>query len=84
MQRFVTTASAILSVPMQVGVRLVQRAGFDIHKSPTVWDDFAKMSGRGSEMLSVLQTHPASSNRKKALEQVIQTLVHYFVAVLHS
>lgn len=59
---------------LQVGLKLAAKAGFDIVKAPAVWDDFAEQSPPGMEALSVLQTHPASHNRKTALLHEIASM----------
>jgi predicted Zn-dependent protease len=59
---------------MQVGLKLTAKAGFDIIKSPAVWDDFASKEIPCNAALSVLSTHPASAKRKQSLLREITSM----------
>lgn len=62
------TCQSIALSHVQVGLRIAYNAAFNVQKAPSVWDDFARKEGPGSEALALLSTHPPSLKRKKALQ----------------
>lgn len=51
----------------EIGLIYMARAGYDPREAPRFWERFAKSTGNGPP--EFLSTHPASGNRKRALEE---------------
>eukprot|EP00892_Ulva_mutabilis_P010091 jgi/Ulvmu1/7454/UM036_0116.1 len=54
-----------------IGLKLMAKAGYDIHSAPAVWDDFAAKAGGPGGATTLLSTHPSNSTRKNTLEQEV-------------
>lgn len=56
---------------MQIGLKLMAQAGYDIHSAPAVWDDFARQAGGPGGAAALLSTHPSNRTRKDVLAQEV-------------
>lgn len=56
---------------MQIGLKLMAQAGYDIQAAPEVWDDFDRHANAPGGAAALLSTHPGNASRKAALHQEV-------------
>lgn len=57
---------------MQIGLKLMAKAGYNIHSAPSVWDDFSRQAGGPGGAAALLSTHPSNASRKSVLQQEVE------------
>jgi len=60
----------------EIGIELAAKAGYDPHAAVSLWKKMAEVSGEGPPQF--LSTHPAPSNRSKALTALIPAMMPYY------
>ncbi|MBP9673879.1 MAG: M48 family metallopeptidase [Bacteriovoracaceae bacterium] len=61
----------------EIGLVLMARAGYDPREAPLFWDRMGKAGG-GKAPPEFLSTHPASSTRKKHLEELLPNAIEIY------
>ena len=56
----------------EIGIHLMQKAGYDIHEAPKFWQNMKKANPNAP--MEFLSTHPSDDNRIKKINETITTL----------
>lgn len=67
-------AQCVSVAGVQIGLRLMAQAGYDIHGAPEVWDDFDRQASTPGGAAALLSTHPSNATRKAALHKEVASM----------